>query len=332
MSERRSNLRPALAVSGGLHLAILLAMLVSWRMAPPLAKPLGAVAVSIISSAPMPDVRAAVKAPERQTAAAPKPAPPSPEPPSPVEAPAPPAPTPPPPAPAPEPRPHPRPRPRPIPAPKPEPAPAPPPPRPVPHPKPTPKPKPAPVAKPVARPPPPKPLPKPPPDLLESLSAEAPKRQARAKPDLLASLATPTGRRSPQPDLLNSLLAEAPAGGRRGAAPRGAARAETDVTARQAAKGQAAASVAALQAKITRLWNPECGVKVDIHIYLRGDHSLATKPIVNAEGSKDVDDATVASASQHALAAVEQAAPFTDLPANAPRDLNLHFKATDGCG
>ena len=45
-----------------------------------------------------------------------------------------------------------------------------------------------------------------------------------------------------------------------------------------------------------------------------------------------MDAASVASAAQHALAAVEQGAPYSELPADAPRDILLRFKATDGCG
>jgi hypothetical protein len=91
-----------------------------------------------------------------------------------------------------------------------------------------------------------------------------------------------------------------------------------------------AASVSALKAKITREWNPECGVRVDVRIVLRPDFNLAAKPTVLAH-STGADEAKVASATQHALAAVQNAAPFTELPPNAPRDLVLHFTPTDGC-
>ena len=366
MPERRSDLRPALAVSGGLHLAILLALLIGWRFAPPLPKPMQVVAVSIVSNAPVADVRAAQKAPERQQASAPEPAPPTPEPPAPVEAPAPPTPAPPPP---PAPRHHPRPVPKPLPEPEPEPAPPPPrpvhhtpPPKPVPEPEPrpepqpVPKPKPEPKPRPEPKPTPPKPKPPKPeakPDLdLDSLSksaakssarkalnldalskAQASKTQAREQSLDLTALSDSPGKGHAQKHADLDLTALA-AGGHR-ASTRGAARAETDRDARQAAgpaKSLDAASIGALKAKITRLWNPECGVKVDIRIVLRPDHSLASKPSVLAHGSSDADEAKVASATQHALAAVEQAAPFTELPANAPRDLVLHFTATDGCG
>ena len=73
-------------------------------------------------------------------------------------------------------------------------------------------------------------------------------------------------------------------------------------------------------------------MEVKIRIALRADHGLAAKPTVLAHGTGAADDAAVSSATQHALAAVEQAAPFTELPANAPRDIVLRFTPTDGCG
>ena len=124
------------------------------------------------------------------------------------------------------------------------------------------------------------------------------------------------------------------AGGHRSAAARGAARAETDRTAHQAVGAGTkldASSVAALKAKITRAWNPECGVKVKVRIILRANFSLAGKPTVLAQSTGEADDVKVASATQHALAAVEQAAPFTELPTNAPRDIVLNFPPPDGC-
>ena len=334
-AQRASDMRPALAASAGLHLLVLVALLIGWRFAPPLPKPLNVVAVNVISSADIPNVRPAEEAPQQQAAAAPEPTPPTPEPPSPVEAPAPPAPAPPPPPPPP---PQPRPHPKPVPAP--EPTLSPPPPKPAPEPKPRPVPKPTP--KPTPKPPPPKPQLD-----LDSLDKPTPKHAASKPLDLsslskstardqsldLSALASPSHSRSQSKDALD--LTALAAGGHRSAAARGAARAETDKTARQAV-GQAtsldAASVAALKAKITRLWNPECGVEVKIRIALRADHGLAGTPTVLAHGTGDADSAKVSSATQHAMAAVQQAAPFTELPANAPRDIVLHFTPTDGCG
>jgi outer membrane biosynthesis protein TonB len=336
VAERDPSLRPALAASAGLHLLVLAALLFSWRFAPLKVKPVNAVAVSVISEAPTPNVRAALQAPRQQTAAAPEPTPPRPEPPAPVEAPAPPAPTPPPPAPAPRPQPRPHPRPEPAPAPKPAPEPRPvpkprpkpePTPKPVPEPKPQPRPKPTPAPKP----PPPKATPKPQPRL--DLSDLARTQAHHDALDLSALSAAPRRRHASQSSQDLDLSALADAGGHRSAAARGPARAETDKSARPAVGAATrldAASVSALKAKITRAWNPECGVKVDVRILLKADFSLAGTPTVLTH-STGADDGKVASARQHAIAAVEQAAPFTELPANAPRDIVLHFTPTDGC-
>ena len=324
----RHTLRPALAVSAGLHLLVLLALVISWRSAPPLAKPLQVVAVDVISDAQIANVKAAVQAPQRQTAAAPAPAPPTPEPPSPVERPAPPSPRAPPSPPEPKPRPKPRPRPVPTPAPEPEPAPA-PPPKPVPSSKPTPKP------------PPPKPRPTPKaaqtdPNLLSRLSAEAPRKAAKSDPDLLTRLSGDTVSHKATSDGFLDQVVSGSSGGHRSAAARGVARAETDRTSHQAV-GQGtkldAPSFSRLAAKIKANWTPVCGVTVTIRILLRPDHSLAAKPNVIAKGQPGVDPATVTLATQHVLAAVEQAAPFPELPANAPLVIPpIRFNATEGCG
>lgn len=310
MAERRHDLRPALAASAGLHLLVLAALLVTWRFAPPIGKPVEVVAVDIVSSAPVANVRAALQAPERHTASSPEPTPPTPEPPTPEEAPAPPALPPPPSAPAPEPRPVPRP------------APKPPPSKPAPPPKPTPKP--------VAKPPPPKPAPR---DLdLSSLTRETRREKAL---DLSALSASAGKSHAKSSDLDLAALAASAPGGHRGGA-RGAPRAETDRTARPsigAGTALDADAFSALAAKIKRNWSPVCGVTVIIRILLRPDHSLAARPTVIATGKPGVDPSEVDQAKAHAIAAVEQAAPFTELPSNAPLLIPpVRFNATEGCG
>jgi outer membrane biosynthesis protein TonB len=115
-----SDLRPALIGSAALHLSLLAAGLIAW---PHFSKPIptAPVAVTLVPSAPVTDVRPAVEAPEVQTAAAPEPRPePQPEPvaeaPEPTPAPpkpTPPKPTPTPPTPAPKPaEPEPKPQPK----------------------------------------------------------------------------------------------------------------------------------------------------------------------------------------------------------------------------
>lgn len=96
------DLRPALAGSAALHLALLVATLIAW---PKFAKPIptGPVAVTLVAKAPVADVRPAVQAPEPAPAATPEPQPqaPAPEPPQAAPAPPPPKPVPPPPTPTP---------------------------------------------------------------------------------------------------------------------------------------------------------------------------------------------------------------------------------------
>ena len=346
MAERDSSLRPALVASLGLHLAVLAAMLVSLRFAPPLTRPMSVTAVTLVANAPDTNVRPAAQAPERQTAAAPEPAPPTPEPPAAQETPTPePRPAPPPPAPAPQPRPQRRPPPLPEPAPKPEPTPRPTPPKPTP-PRPTPKPSPP---KPV-----PKPEPKPQPQLnLDSLAKPTPrhearpldlsaltKSQARKSQDLdLAALASSPGKshaRSSSLDL--SALADAPSGHR--ASTRGPARAETDRTARQAAGAATALDANALGAlteKVIRLWHPNCGIEgatgvvVKVRIRLDADHNLVGSPTVLSKSSSGADQAVVDAAAQRARTAVAQGAPYTELPADAPKDIVLNFNARQAC-
>jgi protein TonB len=98
-----SSLRPALAGSVILHLAVLGAGLIALPKSP--MKISAAVPVTIVNRAPTPDVRPAIEAPAPEEAATPEPAPeptpepPAPEPPAPTPAPTPPRPAPPPPPP-----------------------------------------------------------------------------------------------------------------------------------------------------------------------------------------------------------------------------------------
>ena len=312
VAQRRSSLRPALAVSGGLHLLVMLALLVSWRFAPPLTKPLQVVAVNVISDAQTTNVRAAAQAPKRQAAAEPEPAPPSPEPPAPVEAPEPPRPAPPPPpAPAPQRRPRPQPTPTPLRT---------QPPKPVPKPEPRPKPTPA---------------PKPAPDLdLDSLSKSA-KPSASKSLDLSSIAKSHSSGQS-----LDLAALAAASGGHRASAARGPVRASTDYTS-HAAVGAGTAldanSLSALQAKLYRYWHPNCdvegatGVVVKVRIRLGPSNALVGTPTVLSQSSSGADGGVVEASAQRAKTAVAEAAPFTELPKNAPKDIVLKFNAKQAC-
>ena len=309
VAERRSSLRPALAVSGSLHLLVLLALLVSWRLAPPLTKPLQVVAVNVISDAQATNVRAAAQGPRRQTAAEPEPTPPAPEPPAPVEAPEPPKPTPPP---APASRPRSQPQPKPLRT---------PPPKPIPKPETRPKPTPTP--------------PKPAPDLdLDSLSKSV--KPSASKPLDLSSIAK--SHSSGQALDLTALAAVS--GGRRASAARGSARPSTDYTAHAAVgAGTAldASSLSALQAKLYRYWHLNCdvegatGVIVKVRIRLGPNNGLVGTPTVLSQSSSGADGGVVEASAQRAKTAVAEAAPFTELPKNAPKDIVLKFNAKEAC-
>ncbi len=369
--QARSDLRPALAASIALHTAIILAALLIMRLSPP-SKPAPIVTpVTIVTEAGPTNERAAEQAAERQAASTPEPTPapatPSPVPaPSPTPAPPPPAPaseTPPEPTPTPTP---PRPRrphhatPAPLPEPAPEPAPTPAPkPRPIHHAKvkPTPEPAPEPIAEPAPKPHAAKPkLPKP---------APAPKPTLKPEPALdLAGLSKTQQRkldlaalsRSQQQALNLGALASsghahaakaAPsldlaslAGGRPGGV-KGRPRDETDKTARKGAGAATALTgdqIGALKAKIIPLWHLSCDVPgaakvvVKVELRLTADHHLDGAPklagVVSGGASEDV----VSASAQRALTAAAQGAPYSELPASAPRDFILAFHAADACG
>ncbi|WP_158916368.1 hypothetical protein [Caulobacter sp. S45] len=329
MAERTTTLRPAFVASLGLHLLVVLAMLISWKFAPPLTRPMVVTPVTLVANAPETNVRAAVQAEERQTAAAPEPAPPSPLPPSPVE------------TPTPEPKPAP-----------PPPEPAPPPPRPV-HRTPPPLPQPAPEPKPVPvkRTPPPKPEPKPipkpvaksDPNFLEHLASEQPRTKAQSKSSLLEGIlaedSKSKSRAKASPSFLETLAAESPSGHRANAA-KGQAHAETDRTARMAAGAATALdanTLGALTAKVIRLWHPNCGiegatgVEVKVRFLLTPDHRLAGQPTVFKKSSSGASEAVMNAAAQRAVSAVAQGAPYTELPPTANRDIILDFDAKSAC-
>ena len=341
----RSDLRPALAASVVLHLAIVIAALIAMRNAPPV-RMISVTPVTLVMSPGEANVRAAEQAAERQAAAAPEP---SPEPPTPEP------PTPEPPTPAPVE----------TPAPEPQAEPAPAPPQPVhrrshlaPAPQPIPQPTPAPVPRPHrAAPPPPQPLHRTPPPPKVAPEPK-PKPTPAPQPDLDLGALTKTSREQKlnladltraqklnladlsrsAPDPLNL---SALAGGRRGSAARGASRAETDRQARQAAGAATALTgdqLGALQAKIIPLWHLDCniqgasGVDIKVELKLTPDHRLASPPRVLAKTGSGASESVVAAAAQRALSAAAQGAPYTELPKNAPLDIALHFNARQACG
>jgi protein TonB len=204
----------------------------------------------------------------------------------------------------------------------------------TPAPPPVPKPKPQPVAKP--RPPepaPPKPAPTP-----------KPAAQPKAKPETLNLDQLAATSKSAKPAARSQALnLEALAGGApktRSNAARGPARQETDFLARLAV-GRASAlsgdAMSALQAKLNRLWNPNCGaesgtnVQIRINIKLATDGSLLQNPTLLSKTSSGASADVVAESARRALAAVRAGAPYTELPKDGPHDLNLNFNAKHAC-
>jgi outer membrane biosynthesis protein TonB len=196
-------------------------------------------------------------------------------------------------------------------------------PKPAPPPKLAPQPKPQPVAKP--RPPEPAPQPKPKPETLNLDQLAAMSKSAK-----------PAARSQ-------SLNLEALAGGApktRSNAARGPARQETDFLARLAV-GKASAlsgdAMSALQAKLNRLWNPNCGaesgtnVQIRINIKLATDGSLLQNPTLLSKTSSGASADVVAESARRALAAVRAGAPYAELPKDGPHDLNLNFNAKRAC-
>jgi outer membrane biosynthesis protein TonB len=204
---------------------------------------------------------------------------------------------------------------------------------PAPPPKLAPQPKPQPVAKP--RPPEPAP-PKP--------ATPKPAPQPKPKPETLNLDQLAAMSKSAKPAARSqSLNLEALAGGApktRSNAARGPARQETDFLARLAV-GKASAlsgdAMSALQAKLNRLWNPNCGaesgtnVQIRINIKLATDGSLLQNPTLLSKTSSGASADVVAESARRALAAVRAGAPYAELPKDGPHDLNLNFNAKRAC-
>jgi protein TonB len=218
-----------------------------------------------------------------------------------------------------------------APEPAPTPEPTPPAPEPAPQPKTAPPPPPAPTPKPqpAPKPPPPKPAPqaKPQPQELNlDQLAAGPKTKA----------AKPTPKSSPL-DL--AALAASPKGARSNA-PKGAARPETDLLARLAVGHATALSgdaMSALQAKLNRLWNPNCevegggGVLVRVELKLSPTGFLEGSPTLVSQAGSGVGAGVVEASAQRALSAVKQGEPYTEIPRDGPHDIILRFNAKQAC-
>jgi outer membrane biosynthesis protein TonB len=182
-------------------------------------------------------------------------------------------------------------------------------------PEPAPEPQPAPA--PAPRPAPPKPAPeKPTPTPTPAPSKPAPTRKAPAKPTPRLNL----------DDLAESLAKSAPkaGGSRRSGGSPGLSQLEKDLQARRtsgAAKAATASALGLVQAKLIRLWNPNCGVtganalQVRVRIFLnRGGGLARPAQLVDYSSVDAISDPVMKAAASRALSAVGRGAPFEGLP------------------
>ncbi len=175
--------------------------------------------------------------------------------------------------------------------------------------------KPQPTPKPV----PPKPVPtKPAPAFnLDQLAASV----SKAKPQK----PTPAAKPAPSLDLdaLAASVGKSPSSAKPSSAPKGATRAQTDLVARQAVgagKGATVDQLAAISAKLGRLWNPNCGVEgsanvvVKIRLTLDPNGRLLRAVLVDEQRINGSGDSVLRAAATRALTAVARAAPYDELP------------------
>lgn len=175
--------------------------------------------------------------------------------------------------------------------------------------------KPQPTPKPV----PPKPVPtKPAPAFnLDQLAVSV----SKAKPQK----PTPAAKPAPSLDLdaLAASVGKSPSSAKPSSAPKGATRAQTDLVARQAVgagKGATVDQLAAISAKLGRLWNPNCGVEgsanvvVKIRLTLDPNGRLLRAVLVDEQRINGSGDSVLRAAATRALTAVARAAPYDELP------------------
>jgi hypothetical protein len=106
------------------------------------------------------------------------------------------------------------------------------------------------------------------------------------------------------------------------------------------ASGLSGDAMSALQAKLNRLWNPNCqveggaGVMVRVEMKLTPDGRLAGEPSLVSQVSQSgsgVAPGVVAASAQRALSAIKQGEPYTEIPRDGPHDLIIRFNAKQAC-
>lgn len=221
------------------------------------------------------------------------------------------------------------------PAPAPEPTPAPPPPAPpTPAPKPVPTP-PAPKPTPAPAPKPPPPAPSPTPKKAESkpldltaLAASLP--QSKAQPNKAKPAAKPFD--------LAALAASLPKSGGAKGPPR---QATAPTVAPGPPRPLSGDELGAVQSKLMRLWNPNCGVEggasvvVRVEFRLQPDGSLVQgSAVVRNQGLIDAKGSVAQASAQRALTAVSRGSPYTELPRDHYdqwKDIVVNFDAKEAC-
>jgi protein TonB len=133
---------------------------------------------------------------------------------------------------------------------------------------------------------------------------------------------------------LQQIIAHHAGGAAASSAPRGAARAQTDLQARpDAGQGISQSDLAGLQQLLGRIWRPNCdapggsSVKLQVKFLVGLDGSVLGKP--NAGGLERSADPVVAAAALRAIDAVHQVAPY-QAPYNG-QSITVNFDAKEAC-
>ncbi len=136
---------------------------------------------------------------------------------------------------------------------------------------------------------------------------------------------TPAAKPAPSLDLdaLAASVGKSASSAKPSSAPKGAARAQTDLVARQAVgagRGATLDQLAAISAKLGRLWNPNCGVEgsanvvVKVRLTLDPNGRLLRAVLVDEQRINGPGDSVRRAAATRALTAVARAAPYDELP------------------
>lgn len=136
---------------------------------------------------------------------------------------------------------------------------------------------------------------------------------------------TPAAKPAPSLDLdaLAASVGKSPSSAKPSSAPKGAVRAQTDLVARQAVgagRGATLDQLAAISAKLGRLWNPNCGVEgsanivVKVRLTLDPNGRLLRAVLVDEQRINGSGDSVLRAAATRALTAVARAAPYDELP------------------